>query len=70
MKLETFRSPTTEIFLEFDGGNVTSNPWSNGEGASVILHGKGPGFPLRMAAALSWEEIDALIMALTAARAA
>ena len=40
MKLETFKSPSTEVFLEFDGGTVTVNPWSNCEGASIMVNGK------------------------------
>ena len=69
MKLETIKSQTTEIYLEFDGGSVSVNPWANCEGASVMVHGKGPELPLRMAGALRWEEIDAIVVALTAARA-
>jgi hypothetical protein len=67
MKLETFKSPTNEVFLEFDGGSVTVNPWSNCEGVSIMVHGKD--LSLRMAGAFRWEEIDAIIVALTAARA-
>ena len=67
MKLETFKSPTTELFLEFDGGSVTVNTWANCEGANIMVHGKD--LSLRMAGALRWEEIDAVIVALTAARA-
>lgn len=67
MKLETFKSHTTEVYLEFDGGSVTVNPWANCEGANIMVHGKD--LSLRMAGALRWEEIDAIIMALTAARA-
>jgi hypothetical protein len=53
MKLETFKSPTTELFLEFDGGSVTVNPWANCEGANIMVHGKD--LSLRMAGALRWE---------------
>ena len=67
MKLETFKSPTTEVFLAFDGGTVTVNPWSNCEGANIMVHGKD--VSLRMAGAFRWEEIDAIIVELTAARA-
>lgn len=69
MKLETFKSPTTETFLEFPNGTVTVNRWANCEGASLMVHGKGPESPLRMAGAFTWDEIDAIIVALTAARA-
>ena len=67
MKLETFKSQTTEVFIEFDGGTVTVNPWSNCEGASIMVNGKD--LSLRMAGAFRWEEIDAVIVALTAAMA-
>ena len=69
MKLETFTTPATETFLEFEGGTVTVNQWANLEGASLMVHGKGPELPLRMAGSFRWEEIDAIIVALTAARA-
>ena len=68
MKLETLKSNCTETFVEFDGGSVTVNPWSNCEGANIMVHGKD--VSLRMAGAFRWEEIDAIIVALTAARAA
>lgn len=67
MKLETFKADSKEIWLEFDGGSVTVNPWGNCEGASIMVHGKD--LSLRMAGAFRWEEIDAIIVALTAARA-
>ena len=67
MKLETFKSPTTEVFLEFDAGTVSVNTWANHDGANIMVHGKD--LSLRMAGAFRWEEIDAIIVALTAARA-
>ena len=67
MKLETFKSPTTEVFLEFDAGTVSVNTWANHEGANIMVHGDN--LSLRMAGAFRWEEIDAIIVALTAARA-
>ena len=70
MKLETFKAPSVETWLEFDGGSVTVTSWGNHEGASLMVHGKGPELPLRMAGAFRWEEIDAILVALAAARAA
>ena len=70
MKLETLVSPCTEIFLESKNLNVTINTWANCEGASLMVHGTGPELPLRMAGAFRWEEIDAILVALAAARAA
>lgn len=49
--------------------SVTINTWANHEGASIMVHGKGPELPLRMAGAFRWEELDAIMVALTAARA-
>ena len=70
MKLETIITPSKEIFVDGGGVTVTVNPWSNCEGVNLMMHGAGPELPLKMAGALRWEEIDALMVALTAARAA
>lgn len=70
MKLETFKSPSTEIFLDAGNMTVTVNTWANQEGASLMVHGSGPELTLRMAGSFRWEEIDAIIVALAAARAA
>lgn len=69
MKLETMQMPTTETFVEGDGVSVTVCRWGNLEGASLMVHGRGPELPLRMAGSFRWEELDAIIIALTAARA-
>lgn len=68
MKLETFNTPTLETFVEAKGFNVTATHWSNGEGVNIMAHGKD--LSLRLAGAFRWEEIDALLVALTAARSA
>ncbi|MDP1543173.1 MAG: hypothetical protein Q8L99_08490 [Polycyclovorans sp.] len=70
MKLETHISQTTEVFVTGDGISVTANPWANHEGLSVMIHGEGKHMPIRAAFSLRWEEMDALIVAMTAARAA
>lgn len=70
MKLETFVTKSKEVFVESGDIQVTVNTWSNHEGASLMVHGKGPELPLRMAGAFRWEEIDVILVALTAARAA
>jgi hypothetical protein len=67
MKLDTFKTTTTEIFVEGHGVTVTANPWSNCEGVSFMLHGKDGA--IRLAGTLRWEELDVLMVALTAARA-
>lgn len=70
MKLETFKSACHEIYLDTGKMSVTVNTWSNLEGASLVVHGSGPEPPMRMAGAFRWEEIDAIIVALAAARSA
>lgn len=70
MKLETFISQTKEIFVEGNGFNVTANPWANCEGVNVMIHGNGKDIPIRAAFSLRWEELDTLMVALAAARAA
>jgi hypothetical protein len=70
MKLETITTSTKEIFLDAGGITVTINTWGNCEGVSLMVHGKGPELPLRMAGAFRWEELDAILVALAAARAA
>jgi hypothetical protein len=68
MKLETFKADSKEIFLDAGDLSVTVHTWANCEGASLMVHGKGPELPLRMAGAFRWEEIDAILVALAAAR--
>ena len=67
MKMETLRATTTETFV--DGGDitVTVNPWANLEGVSFMVHGKD--LAMRCASSLRWEELDVLLVALTASRA-
>jgi len=68
MKLDTIKADCKEVFLEGYGVTVTVHTWGNYEGCSLMVHGKGPELPLRMAGAFRWEEIDAILVALTAAR--
>jgi len=68
MKLETLKADSKEIFLDAGNMTVTINTWSNLEGASIMVHGKGPELPLRMAGAFRWEEMDAILVAMAAAR--
>lgn len=69
MKVESFTSPTKEVFVETDthSFSTTAIPWANGEGLNVILHGND--LTIRGCFSLRWEELDALQIALTAARA-
>lgn len=70
MKLSTVISDTKEIFVDAGKFTVTVNTLANLEGCNLMVHGKGESIPLRMAGAFRWEEIDAIIVALAAARAA
>lgn len=51
MKLETMKSDCKEIFVDAGHMTVTVNTWANYEGASIMVHGKGPELPMRMAGA-------------------
>lgn len=68
MKLETLKADSKEIFLDAGDISVTVHTWANHEGASLMVHGKGPELPLRMAGAFRWGELDAILVALAAAR--
>ena len=68
MKVESFTSPTREVFVETEGSTftVTAIPWANGEGLNVMLHGND--LTIRGCFSLRWEELDALSIALQVAR--
>lgn len=68
MKLETIVTQTTEVFIEGNNVSAIVNPWANCEGVTFMLHGKD--LSIRLAASLRWEELDMLLVALQAARAA
>jgi hypothetical protein len=70
MKLETLNSDTKETFVTGNGITVSVYQWGNLEGCSFMLHQDGETMPLRCAASLRWEELDTLLVALTAARSA
>lgn len=70
MKLETIITNSKEIYLDAARVSVTVNLWSNCEGVNIQVHGKNGDLPLKLAGALRWEDIDALMVALSAARAA
>lgn len=70
MKLEAMKADSKEIFLDAGDMSVTINTWANLEGASIMVHGKGPELPLRMAGAFRWEELDVILVAIAAARSA
>ena len=70
MKLETTLSQSREIFVEVGDMTASTYTWGNHEGCSLLVHGKGPELPIRMAGSFRWEELDAILVALAAARSA
>jgi hypothetical protein len=68
MKLDTFKTNTKETYVTGNGISVTVYEWGNLEGCSFMIHQDGKTMPLRCAASLRWEELDTLLVALTAAR--
>ena len=67
MKLETIKTSTTETFVQHGDVAITITGWGNMEGANIMVNGKY--LANRMCVSMTWEEIDALIVALAAARA-
>ena len=65
MKLETIKTPTTEVFVQYGEVTITVTRWSNLEGANIMVTGKD--LAVRMSCAMTWEEIAALQVALAAA---
>ena len=66
MKLETIKTPTTEVFIQQGDTTITVTQWGNMEGANIMVT-TGKDLALRMACAMTWEEISALQVALAAA---
>ena len=65
MKLETIKTPTTEVFVQQGDTTITVTQWGNMEGANIMVTGKD--LALRMSCAMTWEEVAALQVALAAA---
>ena len=65
MDLKTIKTPTTEVFVQQGDTTITVTQWGNMEGANIMVTGKD--LSLRMACAMTWEEIAALQVALAAA---
>ena len=66
MKLETIKMPTTEVFVQKGDTTITVTQWGNMEGANIMVT-TGKDLSLRMACAMTWEEIGAMQVALAAA---
>ena len=65
MKLETIKTPTTEVFVQQGDTTITVTQWGNLEGANIMVTNKD--LAIRMSCAMTWEEIAALQVALAAA---
>lgn len=68
MKIESMKRPTTEVYVQCDDSAFVVTAWANCEGANVMMTNND--LSVRLACAMRWEEIDALIVALAAARSA
>ena len=65
MKLETIKTPTTEVYVQQGDTTITVTQWGNMEGVNIMVTGKD--LAMRMSCAMTWEEISALQVALAAA---
>ena len=65
MKLETIKTPTTEVYVQQGDTTITVTQWGNMEGANIMITNKD--LAIRMSCAMTWEEIAALQVALAAA---
>ena len=65
MKLETIKTPTTEVYVQQGDTTITVTQWGNMEGVNIMVTGKD--LAMRMSCAMTWEEIAALQVALAAA---
>ena len=65
MKLETIKTPTTEVFVQQGDTTITVTQWGNMEGANIMVTNRD--LAIRMSCAMTWEEIAALQVALAAA---
>lgn len=60
---------TREVFATDHSSTATSitiNPWYNGDGVSLMIHGKD--LSLQLSGSMTWETVDLLIAALMQAR--
>ena len=65
MKLETIKTPTTEVYVQQGDTTITVTQWGNMEGANIMVTNKD--LAIRMSCAMTWEEVSALQVALAAA---
>ena len=65
MKLETIKTPTTEVYVQQGDTTITVTQWGNLEGANIMVTNRD--LAIRMSCAMTWEEVSALQVALAAA---
>ena len=65
MKLETIKTPTTEVYIQQGDTTIIVTQWGNMEGVNIMVTGKD--LAIRMSCAMTWKEIAALQVALAAA---
>ena len=65
MDLKTIKTPTTEVYIQQGDTTITVTQWGNMEGVNIMVTGKD--LAMRMSCAMTWEEVNALQVALAAA---
>ena len=65
MNLKTIKTPTTEVYIQQGDTTITVTQWGNMEGVNIMVTGKDLAMP--MSCAMTWEEVNALQVALAAA---
>ena len=65
MDLKTIKTPTTEVYIQQGDTTITVTQWGNMEGVNIMVSNKD--LAIRMSCAMTWEEVNALQVALAAA---
>ena len=65
MDLKTIKTPTTEVYIQQGDTTITVTQWGNMEGVNIMVTGKD--LAMRMSCAMTWDEVNALQVALAAA---
>jgi hypothetical protein len=68
MKATTFRQTVPNVYIEGEKVCVDATVWASLEGVNVMMTAKGDQ-AVKMAASLTWEEVNLLMVALSAAQA-
>jgi hypothetical protein len=67
LELKTMTNKVSEVIVKNDNIEVVVNDWSNLEGCSFIVMGKEK-TNIKLAGCMRWEDVDALLVALTIAK--